>query len=76
MSQDLSTTQAAPPAISLEQLALRLQEFAKQRDWGQFHSPKNLAAALVVEAGELLEHFQWLAAYPHRATARDGQSEI
>ncbi|XAH23611.1 nucleotide pyrophosphohydrolase [Xylophilus sp. GW821-FHT01B05] len=46
--------------LTLQQLALRLQEFASQRDWGQFHSPKNLASALIVEAGELLEHFQWL----------------
>lgn len=45
---------------SLDQLAQRLQAFAQARDWGQFHSPKNLASALIVEAGELLEHFQWL----------------
>lgn len=47
-------------ADSLDQLAQRLQAFALARDWGQFHSPKNLASALIVEAGELLEHFQWL----------------
>ena len=47
-------------ADSLDQLAQRLQAFAQARDWGQFHSPKNLASALIVEAGELLEHFQWL----------------
>lgn len=45
---------------SLDQLAERLQAFAKAREWEQFHSPKNLASALIVEAGELLEHFQWL----------------
>lgn len=45
---------------SLRDLALELQSFAQERDWQQFHSPKNLASALVVEAGELLEHFQWL----------------
>ena len=38
----------------------RLREFANARDWEQFHSPKNLATALIVEAAELLEHFQWL----------------
>ena len=37
-----------------------LRQFAQERDWDQFHSPKNLAAALSVEAAELLEHFQWL----------------
>ena len=38
----------------------RLRTFADQRDWHQFHSPKNLSMALSVEAAELLEHFQWL----------------
>ncbi len=37
-----------------------LREFAAERDWEQFHTPKNLASALSVEAAELLEHFQWL----------------
>lgn len=38
-----------------------LRRFAAERDWDQFHSPKNLASALSVEAGELLERFQWLS---------------
>lgn len=41
-------------------LASRLRNFAAERDWDQFHSPKNLAAAMSVEASEVLEHFQWL----------------
>lgn len=45
---------------SLDQLNARLLAFARERDWEQFHSPKNLAMALAGEAGELLEHFQWL----------------
>ena len=45
---------------NLTSLARQLQQFADARDWGPFHSPKNLASALIVEAGELLEHFQWL----------------
>jgi len=45
---------------SFDKLNLRLLEFARARDWEQFHSPKNLAMALAGEAGELLEHFQWL----------------
>jgi NTP pyrophosphatase (non-canonical NTP hydrolase) len=44
----------------LHDLTLQLREFAAARDWGQFHSPKNLACALSVEAAELLEHFQWM----------------
>jgi NTP pyrophosphatase (non-canonical NTP hydrolase) len=47
-------------ADSLDTLAARLLDFARARDWEQFHSPKNLAMALAGEAGELLEHFQWL----------------
>ncbi|MEH6628636.1 MAG: nucleotide pyrophosphohydrolase [Motiliproteus sp.] len=38
----------------------QIREFASERDWDKFHSPKNLAMALNVEAGELMEHFQWL----------------
>ena len=44
----------------LDTLRNQLRTFAAERDWDQFHSPKNLAAALAVEAAELLEHFQWL----------------
>jgi NTP pyrophosphatase (non-canonical NTP hydrolase) len=44
----------------LQILTESLRDFAKARDWEQFHSPKNLASALSVEAAELLEHFQWL----------------
>lgn len=48
------------PVQSLAELAVRLREFAAERDWGQFHSPKNLSMALAVEVSELMEHFQWL----------------
>jgi len=44
----------------LEAIKIRLQEFAKERDWDQFHSPKNFSMALIVECAELVEHFQWL----------------
>ena len=52
---------------SLSDLRDRLRGFVAERDWDQFHTPKNLAAALVVEAGELLEHFQWLTADASRS---------
>ena len=49
------------PIISkMDKLIAKLRAFAAERDWDQFHSPKNLAMALAVEAAELLEHFQWL----------------
>ena len=44
----------------LEALRVRLARFAADRDWDQFHNPKNLAMALAGETGELVEHFQWL----------------
>ncbi|MFT4765353.1 MAG: dCTP diphosphatase [Oleispira sp.] len=44
----------------LNQLQAYLRQFAKDRDWDQFHSPKNLSMALSVEVSELLENFQWL----------------
>jgi len=49
-----------PPADVLVALRDELRRFAADRDWDQFHSPKNLASALAVEAAELLEPFQWL----------------
>ncbi len=45
---------------TLESLRHRLRKFAEERDWDQFHSPKNLSMALIAEAAELVEHFQWL----------------
>lgn len=44
----------------MKDLVKQLREFAKERDWEQFHSPKNLAMALSVEVAEVVEHFQWL----------------
>ncbi|GAA2257375.1 MULTISPECIES: nucleotide pyrophosphohydrolase [Kitasatospora] len=49
-----------PAGQTLEELQQRLTDFAAARDWQPFHTPKNLAAALSVESGELLEIFQWL----------------
>lgn len=54
------TPAAASTEDSLHHLAHALQHFADARAWGPYHAPKNLASALIVEAGELLEHFQWL----------------
>ena len=61
---------------SLEQLNQRALEFARARDWEQFHSPKNLAMALAGEAGELLEHFQWLTEVQSQALAPDKQEAV
>jgi dCTP diphosphatase len=61
---------------SLEELRLRLAAFAAERDWEQFHSPKNLAMALAAEAGELLEHFQWLTEDESRALPEATRAEV
>ena len=45
---------------SLNDIRVRLAAFAQERDWDQFHTPKNLAMALSVEVAELVEHYQWL----------------
>lgn len=46
--------------MNIDEIQARLADFAKERDWEQFHSPKNLSMALAGEVGELLEIFQWL----------------
>ena len=51
----------------LDTLKLRLREFAAERAWQPYHTPKNLAMALIVEAAELVEQFQWLS--PEQSTA-------
>lgn len=51
----------------LDDLRGELRRFAAARNWEQFHSPKNLAAAMAVEAAEVLEHFQWLTEDQSRA---------
>jgi NTP pyrophosphatase (non-canonical NTP hydrolase) len=61
---------------SLDDLARQLDQFARDRDWQQFHSPKNLASALIVEAGELLEHFQWLTEEQSRSLSPDRRDAV
>ena len=43
----------------MEDIVYQLKEFVKKRDWKQFHTPKNLAGSIAIEAAELLEHFKW-----------------
>lgn len=64
------------PDSALVELTGTLRKFASERDWGQFHSPKNLAAALSVEAAEVLEHFQWLTEQQSRTLPSEKRREI
>jgi dCTP diphosphatase len=60
----------------LQPLIETLRAFARARDWEQFHTPKNLAAALSVEAAELLEHFQWLTEAQSQSLAPEKTAEV
>jgi dCTP diphosphatase len=56
-------------SATLAQLKDRVLAFAREREWEQFHSPKNLSMALAAEAGELMEHFLWSTAEESAARA-------
>ena len=63
--QDATTT--------VDELRGRVMAFARERDWEQFHSPKNLSMALAAEAGELMEHFLWTESQASHAVMRDAR---
>ncbi len=58
---------------TLAQLRERVRGFVNERNWQQFHTPKNLAMALAIEAAELMEHVQWLTPEESRAIANDAE---
>lgn len=64
--------------MTLDDLARELRRFAAERDWEQFHTPKNLAISLAVEVGELLEYVQWGsdAEITARLQSRDGRAAV
>jgi len=64
MSQDIEALRAALRAFTLE------------RDWEQFHSPKNLALSVSIEAAELLEHFQWLTEAQSRELSEEQRQQV
>ena len=61
---------------SLDDLKTQLRKFAKDRNWAQFHAPKNLAMALAVEAAELLEPFQWLTEAQSRSLDAETRTKV
>lgn len=62
--------------MDIDSLKIKLREFADERDWDQFHSPKNLSMALVAEAGELIEHFQWVTEQKSHELDSDKLAEV
>lgn len=60
----------------LDQIRSQIRKFRDERDWMQFHNPKNLACSISIEANELLEHFQWCSPEESLAIARQKKTEI
>jgi len=60
----------------MRELIKALRLFADERDWEQFHTPKNLAMALSVEVAEIVEHFQWLTAEESRRLSREKRQQL
>lgn len=71
MNQKQSHDAGPKPLVDLERLSAALDQFASERDWMQFHSPKNLVMALSAEVGELTEIFQWMTEEQSRCAASD-----
>lgn len=67
---------ATSDIVDLVTLRDALREFAAARDWRQYHTPKNLAMAMIVEAAELVEHFQWATPEESRAPPPEKLAEI
>ena len=61
----------ADEKTTIAELKRLVERFVAERDWQQFHTPKNLSMALAIEAAELMEHFQWLEPDASRAVAQD-----
>ncbi len=62
--------------MDLNKLQTELEQFARERDWEQFHSPKNLSMALSVECAELVEHFQWMTEEQSRNLTPEKHQEV
>ena len=63
-------------SIDFNSLKQQLRKFAEQRDWDQFHSPKNLSMALSAEVAEIIEHFQWLTEEQSKNLSSDKLSQV
>ena len=61
---------------NLEKFKFRLRQFAEERDWDQFHSPKNLSMALSAEVAEIVEHFQWLTEEESKNLSQEKLEEV
>lgn len=72
----MTKSQGTGVESEIQHLQAALRRFAEARDWGQFHSPKNLAVSLSLEAAEVLEHFQWLTDDQSRALPPERTAQV
>lgn len=61
---------------TISDLKTLVRKFVDERDWRQFHSPKNLSMSLAIETAELMEHFQWLTVEESRQVAQDQEERL
>src|SRR3970040_2797708 len=74
-SRPTSKRSRRPSPLSFDELVRQVLAFRDERDWRQFHSPKDLAISISLEAAELLEHFQWKNPAEVAALAADPQGQ-
>ena len=72
----MSSTTPSDSITTVGELRQWMQQFVAERDWEQFHSPKNLSMSLAVEAAELMEHFQWLTVEQSRQIDADQSQAV
>ena len=61
---------------TIQDLKERMASFVRERDWEQFHTPKNLSMSIAIEAAELMEHFQWLTVEQSKSLEADALQDI
>ena len=76
MSNSTSQVFSKDDSTTVQSLRQLVFEFVEERNWKQFHSPKNLSMALAIEAAELMEHFQWITTEDSRQLDEDAKSNV
>jgi dCTP diphosphatase len=72
--EDLKTNRAPDTQTTIDTLRDGVREFVSERDWERYHSPKNLAASIAIEAAEIIEHFQWYETGESRELVKDEET--
>lgn len=73
-NEDLKTNRAPDTQTTIDTLREEVREFVSERDWERYHSPKNLAASIAIEAAEIMEHFQWYSTEESRELVEDEET--